>query len=70
MRQFKCEACGYEYTDTHTYTACPNCSGCEKLDEGCTCKHWRSPISGNPIAISTKDPNCPVHSVGNTSRKT
>jgi len=58
---FKCDVCGYEYSDSHNYTACPNCFGLGKKDPQCICPHVRIGFGGvTPVKTGT-DEKCPIH---------
>ena len=61
MGQFKCNACGRSYYDSHNFTSCPYCGGFCKTDQKCTCVHYCGFGGQRLNIIYKKDPNCPVH---------
>lgn len=61
MGQFKCNACGRSYYDSHNFTSCPYCGGFGKPDKKCTCVHYCGFGGQRLNIIYKKDPNCPVH---------
>lgn len=62
MPNFRCDTCGYSYSDTHTFTNCPNCHGLGKLDPMCICVCYRESFSMKRLnRIKEKNPKCPVH---------
>ena len=62
MPNFKCRACGHDYSDSHNIASCPLCGGLGKPNPKCTCTHWRSSFGVKLNLIHEKDPQCSVHS--------
>ena len=64
MPHFKCDACGHEYSDIHTFTSCPVCMELGKIDIRCTCVCLHERFSMRKLNhVVKRNPQCPVHGI-------